>query len=354
MKNLKKDKVLNFLNQSKKKIVKRKNGALNETNTNTTNEINSNIMSRKAGESGRIDDLKVEPLDVNDIISASKKNIPSSSPSSVPDELHESIKSIYQIESILNENTEIHKEIFFKNLNLDSIHAPDEISRQENEDESYSQDQDESYSKDILKEFKGHDKIDSSNNREDGLSKNCDLNSIKITNGRGIDDFHHNSNSNNEDNDEDIDEDNDIDTSELLASTNSSRNQDSNSVKEKEDWEISNSLIQKHIVDRSNEKVQINDGTNADEYSMSFESNTDLKDQQFPKEGLTDTISQFESKKGIESFDDSISSISMDDRPSESFLKHDEDIIDDITHQVAALKSTADLIPGKLISIPLF
>lgn len=62
------------------------------------------------------------------------------------------------------------------------------------------------------------------------------------------------------------------------------------------------------------------------EYSMSFESITDLKNQQFPKAAAifdTETVSNFE-KKEMATFDDSISSISMDERPMESsFVKNE-------------------------------
>ena len=90
---------------------------------------------------------------------------------------------------------------------------------------------------------------------------------------------------------------------------------------EKSNENVMDSSIEKNQSDEIKrqkiEKTQFEEG----EYSMSFESITDLKNQEFPKD---ETISNFESRKEMETFDDTISSISIDDRPSESFLKQDQ------------------------------
>ena len=309
-------------------------------------------------------------------------------PTAPTDELQESIKSIQQIESILNENTEIHKKHFFKELKklqefekngqnnffVDdeqlsvpismsmsmSVSTDDDKVDSDDGDDSVSTDENDSVGdsqnnlQDILKDLPRNDNLNPNSNPTD--SKNCAFEigntatiSHSFTNGNNTNEFGSNRG------DVDIngsDEEDDMNTSELMASTNASSIRQEKSI-EKSNENVMDSSIEKNQSDEIKrqkiEKTQFEEG----EYSMSFESITDLKNQEFPKD---ETISNFESRKEMETFDDTISSISIDDRPSESFLKQDQlDLLESafvnnvVLDSVSVLKSTPDSKIGKYI-----
>ena len=212
--------------------------------------------------------------------------------------------------SILLNNTEDDKRIFFENLK--GIH-PGEVGR-----DTY---------KELMRDLSSSEDdedLDPTTNKSEWL-KILEQNNKEITEMErlALDDSTHESLQN---------------TSDLLASSRDETstgkpNDHSTQLRRGQDVsasEISESMSASAAPHQQKQQKQQNQKSepSADEgeYSMSFESITDLKNQQFPKAAAifdTETVSNFE-KKEMATLDDSISSISMDERPTESsFVKNE-------------------------------